>query len=408
MSASAGPEGPSAGGASARPPGAPRVASAREVTIVAHDVGSVGGMERVLAELAVGLQARGHQVTVIARTCVLPPGSGVTFHRIRAPGRPLLFAHPWFMLVGSLAVRRRRRGIVQSTGAIVLNRVDVIAVHYCHQVGPVSPSSASLPFRLHSRAAGYLKRATERLCYRPRLASRFVCVSEGVAAEVREHFPAIADRVVTIHNGVDTDLFAPHVRAEDARALRARLMIGEDRMVAAFVGSEWQRKGLAELIRAVALTPGWEVLVAGGGERERYQALADSLGVGQAVHWLGVTSDVQLVYALADAFVLPSSYETFSLVSFEAAAAGLPVLATPVSGVRELVEDGRNGFLIDRDPQQIAERLGRLAADPQLRDAMGRAARGSALRFSWEAMVERHIELYAELEGGAGEAAARA
>src|SRR5258708_37591964 len=84
---------------------------ARQVTIVAHDVGSVGGMERVLAELTVGLAARGHEVTVIARSCVLPEGSGVRFRRVRGPHRPLLLAHPWFMLAGSLAVRRWRRGI---------------------------------------------------------------------------------------------------------------------------------------------------------------------------------------------------------------------------------------------------------------------------------------------------------
>jgi UDP-glucose:(heptosyl)LPS alpha-1,3-glucosyltransferase len=367
------------------------------VTIVAHDVGSVGGMERVLAELAVGLAASGHEVTVIARTCVLPAGSGVSFRRVRGPRRPLIVAHPWFMLAGSLAVRRWRRGIVQATGAIVLNRVDVIAVHYCHQVGPVSPSSANVLFKLHATAAGYLKRITERICYRPRNASEFVCVSEGVAAEMREHFPAIAERVLTIYNGVDTDVFAPGARAQDARELRERLGIDEDHLVAAFVGSEWQRKGLAELMRALASSAGWELVVAGGGDRQRYQELADSLGIGDAVHWLGVTPDVQLVYALADAFVLPSSYETFSLVSFEAASSGLPVLATPVSGVRELIEDGRNGFQISRDPREIARRLEQLAADPALRLAMGRAARESALRFSWRQMVARHSELYARL-----------
>jgi UDP-glucose:(heptosyl)LPS alpha-1,3-glucosyltransferase len=372
-------------------------AAARQVTIVAHDVGSVGGMERVLAELAVGLERRGHEVTVIARTCVLPDGSNVRFLRVPGPGRPLLLAHPWFMLVGSLALARWRRGVVQATGAIVLNRVDAIAVHYCHQVGPVSPSSASLAYRLHALAAGYLKRATERLCYRPRDAARFVCVSDGVAEEMREHFPAIADRVVTIYNGVDTAHFAPGVREGDAHALRRRLGIGDDRLLAAFVGSEWQRKGLAEALRALAQARDWDLIVAGGGDRDRYQDLADSLGVGEAVHWLGVTPDVQLVYAAADAFVLPSSYETFSLVSFEAAASGLPVLATPVNGVRDLVRDGHNGFLIERDPQDIARRLELLAAEPQLRTQMGAAARESALDFSWERMVGRHSELYEQL-----------
>jgi UDP-glucose:(heptosyl)LPS alpha-1,3-glucosyltransferase len=374
---------------------------AREVTIVAHDVGSVGGMERVLAELAMGLRRLGHDVTVIARTCVLPSDSGVRFRRVRGPSRPLLLAHPWFMLAGSLAVRRWRRGIVQATGAIVLNGVDVIAVHYCHQVGPVNPSSANFLFKLHAVLAGHLKRVTERICYRPGRASAFVCVSEGVAAEMREHFPAIAEEVLTIYNGVDTQTFAPGVRGEAAGELRARLGIDEGRLVAAFVArSEWKRKGLAELLHALASSDAWDLIVAGDGDRERYQRLAESLGIGHAVHWLGVTVDVQLVYALADAFVLPSSYETFSLVSFEAAASGLPVIATPVSGVRELIEDGRNGFQITREPSEIAGRLNQLAAEPALRRAMGSAARDSALRFSWERMVAGHSELYARLAAG--------
>src|SRR5271168_4824924 len=103
-----------------------------DVTIVAHDIGAVGGMERQLTELILGLRRLGHHVTVIARTCELPSGSGVAFHRVRAPGRPFLLAYPWFMLAGSLAVRRWRSGVVQVTGAIVLNRVDVVAVHSCH------------------------------------------------------------------------------------------------------------------------------------------------------------------------------------------------------------------------------------------------------------------------------------
>src|SRR5437660_8304417 len=80
-----------------------------EVTIVAHDVGAVGGMELVLAELISGLRRLGHRVTVIARTCELPPDPGIVFHRVRGPARPLALALPWFMLAGTLAVSRRRR-----------------------------------------------------------------------------------------------------------------------------------------------------------------------------------------------------------------------------------------------------------------------------------------------------------
>jgi glycosyltransferase involved in cell wall biosynthesis len=356
-------------------------------------------MERVLSELIMGLRALGHEITVIARTCELPADAGVAFHRVRGPSRPFLVAYPWFVLAGSLAVRRWRRGVVQATGAIVLNRVDVIAVHYCHQVGPAHSSRSSRLFRAHVSAVRQVKRTAERLCYRANSSASFVCVSHGVAEELCEHYPELAGRALTIHNGVDTESFAAGARVEEARAMRLKLGLGAGRFVAAFVGSEWERKGLQPLIRALALAPDWDLIVAGDGDRRSYQELADSLGVGGALRWLGVTPDVQLVYALADAFVLPSSYETFSLVTFEAAASGLPILATPVSGVRELIDDGHNGFLISREPSMIAERLGQLAADPALRARFGHAARQSALAFSWQRMAAKHHELYLRLAG---------
>jgi glycosyltransferase involved in cell wall biosynthesis len=368
-----------------------------DVTIVAHNVGSVGGMERVLAELILGLRALGHRVTVIARTCELPAGTGVVFRRVPGPSRPFLLAYPWFMVAGSLAVRRWRRGILQTTGAVVLNRVDVVAVHYCHQVGQATPSRDTGLFRRHVKLAGRLKRVAERLCFRANSSAAFVCVSDGVAEEIREHYPELTDRVVTIHNGVDTEAFAPGLFSAQARAMRTRLQIGEERLVAAFVGSEWERKGLRPLIEALALAPEWDLVVAGSGDERHYQELADGLGVGEAVHWLGVTRDVSVVYQLANAFVFPSSYETFSLVTFEAAASGLPILATPVSGIRELIEDGQNGFLISSEPHTIAQCLRRLVAEPALMARLGQAARRSALEFGWEKMVASHHELYARL-----------
>jgi len=373
--------------------------SAYEITIVAHDIGAVRGMERQLSDLVVGLVGLGHRVTVIARMCVLPASvdAGADFHRVRGPSRPFLIAYPWFMLAGSLAVRRHRRGIVQATGAIVLNRVDVIAVHYCHQVATATPSRSTWPFRMHVRLAGTMKRIGERACFRRNRSATFVCVSDGLSAEIREHFPALAERVTTIHNGIDTERFAPGAHAAEARAMRAALRIPPDRLVVAFVASEWERKGLEPLIRALALTPDWDLVVAGGGDERRYRELADAGGVGRRVRWLGVTREVEVVYGLADAFVLPTDYESFSLVTYEAAASGLPILATAVNGIRELIADNQNGFVIDRDPRSIAHCLQQLAADAPLRRRLGEAARRSALAFGSQRMVSEHHELYERL-----------
>ncbi len=372
------------------------------VTIVAHHVGSVGGMERIITELALGLRRRGHAVTVIAYACELPVDAGVEFHRVRGPSRPFVISYPWFMLAGTLAVRRWRRGIVQATGAIVLNRVDFIEIQYCQQVGPATPSRSSALFRLNAKVAGLLGRIAERVCFRVNRAWRFVCASEGVADEIREYFPRLAPRVVTVQNGVDIDAFAPDSRSADARALRTQLQLDGERLLAIFVGSEWDRKGLAPVIQALALARDWDLLVVGNGDRERYQELARDAGVEPAVHWFGVSRDVAPLYQLADAFVFPSSYEAFPLVALEAAASGLPILATPVNGVRELVQEGENGFLISREPGVIAERLNQLAADPQLRARIGAAARASALEYSWEKMVTRHDALFASRARDAG------
>ncbi len=370
------------------------------VTIVAHDVGSVGGMERQLAELVSGLTRLGHDVTVIARTCELPEGTAVRFHRVRGPRRPFLLFYPWFTIAGSLAVWRWRRGVVQATGAIVVNRVDSVAIHCCHQVYRATPTRATALFRLNVGLGGLVKRVAERLCIRANRTATIVCVSEGVAEEMREHYPQAAERVVTIHNGVDTETFAPGAHTRAAHALRAELGIGEGRLVAAFVAREWGHKGLRCAIEALALAPDWDLAVAGTGDRARYGELADTLGVGGAMHWLGLVRDIKVVYAMADAFVLPSNYETFSLVTFEAAASGLPVLATPVSGVRELIRDGENGFAIAVEAPNIADRLNRLARDPALRQRMGAAARQSALAFTWDDAVAKHHELYESLSRG--------
>ncbi len=319
------------------------------------------------------------------------------FRRVRGPSRPFVISEPWFMLAGSLAVRRWRRGVVHAVGAIVLNRVDVIAIHYCQQVGPATPSRSSWAFRLNASVAARLGRLAERVCFRVDRPRRVVCVSEGVADEIREHFPALASRTVTIPNGVDTDAFAPGARAGEAAALREQLGIARERRVAIFVGSEWQRKGLEPAIRALREAPEWDLLVVGRGDSERYEQLAERLGVAGAVHWIGVSRDVAPLYELADALVFPTSYEAFPLVALEAAASGLPILATPVNGIRELVRDGENGFLIRPDAGDIAARLRELDADAALRERFAVAARASALDYTWAKMVERHDELYESL-----------
>jgi UDP-glucose:(heptosyl)LPS alpha-1,3-glucosyltransferase len=364
------------------------------VTIVAHDVGSVGGMERQLGELIAGLRRRGHPVTVIAWKCELPEGVDADVHIVGGPRRPFPLGYLSFLVRGSLALRRHRRGVVQATGAIVLNGVDVLAIHCCHQVYRAAPRREGVLYSAYESLVGLMKRVGERVIVERNRRAAIVCVSEGVADEMREHFPRAAGRVVAIHNGVDTERFRPGAARERARGLRASAGVAPGHLAVSFVARGWGHKGLGQLIEALAMADDWELLVAGTGDERTYRTLAERCGVADRVHWLGVVNDIQTVYEASDAFALPSSYETFSLVVFEAAATGVPVLATDVNGVRELIVDGTTGFVVKRDAADLALRLNELAGDELLRGRIGAAAREATLAFSWERMVERHVELY--------------
>jgi UDP-glucose:(heptosyl)LPS alpha-1,3-glucosyltransferase len=371
------------------------------VTIVAHDIGAIGGMERQLTELVTGLADRGHDVTVIARCLELPEGAPVRFIRVRGPRRPFPIAYPWFLVAGSIATVRRRRGVVQATGAIVLNRVDVVAVHLCHQaiarlgIVPRAAGDGAM-WRLNARIAELMSKAGERWALRPARTRRVVAVSCGVSAELTEHFPALDGAVRTIPNGVDVERFAPGRASAAAR--EAVRIVGVER-VALFVGSEWAGKGLRHAIEALAEAPGWGLVVVGRGDEEGQRQHARRAGVEERVRFAGPRADVAEIYRAVDAFVLPSAYETFSLVAHEAAAAALPLIVTRVHGIGELIQDGYSGWLVDADPKAIGARLCRIAADPAAAKRMGERARAAVLERSWPAMVESHRVLYAELAG---------
>ena len=120
------------------------------------------------------------------------------------------------------------------------------------------------------KLAGVLKRRSEGPVYRFNDPAAFVGVSEGVAQEMREHYPEFAARVLTIHNGIDVRAFAPGAHVEQARAERARLALAPEELTVAFVGSEWGRKGLEPVIRALPDRADWTLLVVGDGDREHY------------------------------------------------------------------------------------------------------------------------------------------
>lgn len=139
--------------------------------------------------------------------------------------------------------------------------------------------------------------------------------------------------------------------------------------------------------------------IAGAGmQRRRLEALCDSLGIRSKVHFIGFVKHAQLAryYAACDTFVLPSLVETQGLVAMEAMHFGRPVIVTrAIVSATELVAEGQSGFIVDpSDPAELADRLLTLAADPVLRERLGRAGSARARAFAPGAVIQATDDAY--------------
>ena len=151
------------------------------------------------------------------------------------------------------------------------------------------------------------------------------------------------------------------------------------------------QKGHSTLLQAAALVPDAEFVIAGDGElRDELERASPA-----NVRFLGARRDVPGVLASLDLFAFPSRFEGLCLAVIEAQAAGVPVVATPVGGIKETVVDGESGLLVPvDDPAMLAQRIRFLLERPAERDRLAENARHVAARYSIEAMVEKTLRLY--------------
>jgi UDP-glucose:(heptosyl)LPS alpha-1,3-glucosyltransferase len=307
--------------------------------------------------------------------------------------------YPWFFLAGSLVTAVCRRGVLNTTGALVFNRADVSTVHLCHhgireKTAVLRASRPRLLYRLNAVGAAVLSRVAERWCYRPRRTRKLVAVSREVADELSRWLPDAPTPVDVIPNGVDRDKYVPN---DEARTrIRSRLGIDDEQLVALFVGGEWEGKGLRFALDAMAAASEWHLVVVGRGDVRRYRRRADEVAPGR-VSFVGERDDTTPYYAAADVFLLPSAYEAFPVSLLEAASAGLPVLVTRVGGAEDMVTHGQNGWFIERDAEVIAERLRQLGSDQESMEEMGAAARETTRQMSWGSVVGAYADLYRDL-----------
>ncbi|HVF63574.1 MAG TPA: glycosyltransferase family 4 protein [Casimicrobiaceae bacterium] len=245
--------------------------------------------------------------------------------------------------------------------------------------------------------------AAERKLFASPLLQAVICNSTMVRDELVERFAVPPEKLRVIVNAVDTQQFSPALRSSRA-ATRNELRIADDATVFLFIGSGFERKGVATAIEALATLPPTACLVVVGRDKsiDRYRSLARRLGVADRVLLVGPRIDVKPYLGAADAFVLPTIYDPLPNAALEAMACALPVVTTVKSGVAPLLRERGAGFVVaSRDAAALGEKM-RVLLDAPLRERMGANARDAVLPLTPEAMTLALVLLYKELlEGSA-------
>lgn len=224
---------------------------------------------------------------------------------------------------------------------------------------------------------------------------------------LRDHLHVPSSRIRLLGNGIDLERFGARPDDTEMRALtRAELGVDESTVVVGAVGRLVAEKGYVELFeawrRVRAEHPDSALVVIGPDDADKADSLpAELLGRARSdgVRFLGMRDDVEAWYRAMDVYVLASHREGFPRSAMEAAASGLPIVATDIRGCREVVEHDRTGLLVQpRSAAALQSAIGTLVGDPRLRAAMSSAARAhSIVEFDQKRVIATTLETYDRL-----------
>ena len=355
-----------------------------------------GGAERVIETQILGADRRRFEILV----CSLTGGGDLIDRMSNAGARVFLLA-------------KRRRGdvttITKLANLINVTRADVLHLHdssgmfwgtlahgLCGRRIPIVRTvhnpymPAAMPWLFRAMYARLTKRAR-----------RVICVSEAVRLSFVRAFPELADRFVTLPNGIRMQ---DYEKLPPRHECRARFHLAPGERLIGTVGRMSPVKNHKLLIEAFSRVrekaPGVNLAIIGEGElRAKLGDYAADLGVSESVSLVKETKLIDHFYGALDVFVLSSDSDGMPLTLLEALASGVPVVATEVGGIPEVVESGATGYLVPKGSAEfLAKRIVELLQDPAKAQAMAIAGRAMVReRFPAEKMVAGIEKIYDEV-----------
>jgi glycosyltransferase involved in cell wall biosynthesis len=356
----------------------------------------VGGAEDLVAAIVRGLDPQRFEAAVA--TLGQPGPVGL---ELRAQGYEVV----------SLGLDIKRTSVWRMAGLVrrllKARRPDILHTHLYHPnlYGRLGSLGLGLPGVVAAVHNAYTRVKFHRRLWNFLLgwASDLVLVgSSQVWQDVRRYDGVPASRLLLMPYGIPLSELDTPLSREQARE---RLGLSGADLVLGVVGRLEEQKGQANLLAALPAlrrtNPNLVVVLVGEGRRqEDLNRQVRELKLAGMVRFLGTRRDLPEIFRALDIFVQPSLWEGLPLALLKAMGAGLPVVATRVSGSREAIVDGVNGYLVaPGDPEALGRAIGKLCGRPESRRRLGDAARRTvAARYSLEAMLHRLEDLYLELQ----------
>ena len=361
-----------------------------------------GGAERYCAQLARELIALRHEVTVVGESIDADLQDELDFLPVEVNNATSWTKNRSFAENAGRAITAGdfdvSLGLSRVAGLDVYRVTDRLQAHWLRVRYP-GRLRRFWESRLNPRHRAILE--LERALCGPGGPRRIITESQLDARLLQQYYGVPQERMRTIYDGVDRGVFHVDVRQE-RRAVRGSLSLSRDCPLVVYASMDFRGKPLATVLMAMvqASNPNLRLLVVGAGPIQHYVRLAHSLGIAERVKFVGRREDIERFYGAGDVFVLPTAYEPFGLVHLEALACGLPVITTATAGGAEVIEPGRNGYVIANAwaVEELAAKFDEFfELSEQQRAAMSANAAGSALPFTPQRNARETAEVLAEV-----------
>ena len=364
-----------------------------------------GGVEHYAADLARVLVDRGDEVHVFCHNLLNGAGSDrLFFHLVPANSfyRPYKLIH--FARNASEMLKQEKFDLIQGFGRTYSQAIYRVGSgchwSYLEQTHPSMKNwLGRTAQRLNPRNRAVI--ALERKSFQPGNYRKIICISRVVKKDIQGHYDIPDEAIEVIHNTFDGNKFHPDNKEHYRARIREELNSPDDELVLLFVGSGFERKGLKYALDSLACLPKdlkVKLWVIGRGRINKYKHLAARQNVGGKVLFLGQCGQIERYYAAADIFLFPTLFEPFGTVCLEALGTGLPVIISRAAGASEILNHAVDSFVLEdpRDIQEMARRITGLA-DPTWRTNLGKVARATALKYSFEQHWPKVFKIYDEV-----------